>query len=141
MNITKSDRCMMKQIHKENSISSNDEVNSQTIGDKVTNIHHKNIDNDNTSQKPCINDRVKLVYIDDEYSGLTKNIGGTITGLSSIREVFGHDNRPESIIWVEWDNGIKLGLIEGIDKYEIISNTQREQQHFRDTKESMVVNK
>ena len=42
-------------------------------------------------------------------------------GISSIKEAFKHDNRQESIIWVEWDNGINLGLIEGVDKYEIIS--------------------
>jgi hypothetical protein len=37
------------------------------------------------------------------------------------KEICKSVNRPESITWVKWDNSIDLGLIEGIDKYEIIS--------------------
>ena len=44
-----------------------------------------------------------------------------MTGISVIKQAVRHINRPESITWVKWDNGIDLGLIEGIDKYEIIS--------------------
>jgi hypothetical protein len=127
MNVTKRDTYMMKQIQKKNSISSNNGYNSQNIEYEVASIHHKKIDSNSTSQKPCITDRVKLMYIDDEYAGLTQDICGTITGISNIKELFRRDNRPESIIWVEWDNGIKLGLIEGVDKYEIISDTKAEQ--------------
>ena len=65
-------------------------------------------------QQPCIHDRVKLTYIYDEYSGLTQGICETAN------EVCKSVNRPESIIWVKWDNGVELGLIEGIAKYEIM---------------------
>jgi hypothetical protein len=72
-------------------------------------------------QRPNIHDRVKLIYVDDEYSGLTQGICGTVSGIYAAKEVCKSVNRPESITWVKWDNGIDLGLIEGIDKYEIIS--------------------
>jgi len=28
-------------------------------------------------------------------------------------------------VWVEWDSGGKLALIEGVDKFEIISNRKK----------------
>ena len=69
-------------------------------------------------QPPSVHDRVKLIHIDDEYSGLTPGICGTVSGIYAANEICKSVNRPESIIWVKWDNGIELGLIEGIDKYE-----------------------
>ena len=98
---------------------------------QITTIHQKGVvDNDNhinstiiTTQKHqvCVHERIKLKYVDYEYSGLTQGICGTVTGISVIKEVFRSINRPGSIIWVKWDNGIDLGLIEGVDKYEILS--------------------
>ena len=73
-------------------------------------------------QQPCVQDRIKLIHIDDEYSGLTQGICGTIIGIYAANEICKSVNRPESIIWVKWDNGIDLGLIEGVDKYKIVSN-------------------
>ena len=72
--------------------------------------------------QPCLQDRVKLIHIDDEYSGLTQGICGTIIGIYAANEICKSVNRSELIIWVKWDNGIELGLIEGIDKYEIVSD-------------------
>ena len=99
--------------------------NSKTI----STFHKSTLDNDNANnvtthkkQQPCIQDRIKLIYIDDEYSGLTQGICGTVTGIYAANEISKSVNRPESIIWVKWDNGIELGLIEGIDKYEIVSD-------------------
>lgn len=40
----------------------------------------------------------------------------------SANEICKFGNRPESIVWVKWDNGVELGLIEGINKYEILSS-------------------
>jgi hypothetical protein len=122
---------MMDQIQNNSPIIVNMDSNSQNRNYKISSTYHKTIiydDNDNnntTSQKqqPCIHDRVKLIYLDYEYSGLTQGICGTITGIASIKEAFRSINRPESIIWVKWDNGIELGLIEGIDKYEVVSDT------------------
>jgi hypothetical protein len=120
MNIDIDDTIMTNQVRKNSYDDSNNYDRSYT--NELTNIYENGITND--SQKPSIQDRVKLVYIDDEYAGLTQGICGTITSISSIKEAFKHDNRQEYIIWVEWDNGIKLGLIEGVDKYEIISEAR-----------------
>src|SRR5919199_3102507 len=97
---------------------------------KITSTHHTAIlDNHHTldvtidkkkQQRLCPQDHIKLIYIDDEYSGLTQGICGTVCGIYAANEICKSVNRPESIIWVKWDNGIELGLIEGIDKYEII---------------------
>jgi hypothetical protein len=77
---------------------------------------------DKKKQQPCLQDRIKLIHIDDEYSGLTGGICGTVSGIYAANEICKSVNRPESIIWVKWDNGTELGLIEGIDKYEIVSD-------------------
>jgi len=70
-------------------------------------------------QPPSVHDRVKLIHVDDEYSGLTPGICGTVSGIYAANEICKSVNRPESIIWVKWDNGTELGLIEGVDKYEL----------------------
>jgi len=98
--------------------------NTETIGT----LHTAALDNHDSldvthdkekQQQPCLQDRIKLIYIDDEYSGLTPGICGIIDGIYAANEICKSANRPESIIWVKWDNGIELGLIEGIDKYEL----------------------
>ena len=55
-----------------------------------------------------------------EYSGLVQGICGTVSGIYAANEICKSVNRVESIIWVKWDNGVELGLIEGIDKYELL---------------------
>src|ERR671927_632229 len=70
--------------------------------------------------QPCLQDRIKLIHIDDEYSGLTQGICGTIIGIYAANEICKSVNRSGLIIWVKWDNDIELGLIEGIDEYETI---------------------
>jgi hypothetical protein len=78
------------------------------------------IDKKKQQHRPSLQDRIKLIYIDDEYSGLTQGICGTVSGIYAANEICKSVNRSELIIWVKWDNGIDLGLIEGIDRYEII---------------------
>jgi hypothetical protein len=94
----------------------------------ISTYHTGTLDNDDTQdvtickkQQPCPQDYIKLIYIDDEYSGLTLGICGIVSGIYAANEICKSVNRPESIIWVKWDNGIELGLIEGVDKYEIVS--------------------
>ena len=99
--------------------------NTETVSTR----HTTTLDNHDTlditidkkkQQQPCLQDRVKLIHIDDEYSGLTLGICGTIIGTYVANEICKSVNRSELIIWVKWDNGIDLGLIEGIDEYEKI---------------------
>ena len=99
--------------------------NTETVSTR----HTTTLDNHDTlditidkkkQQQPCLQDRVKLIHIDDEYSGLTLGICGTIIGIYVANEICKSVNRSELIIWVKWDNGVELGLIEGIDEYETI---------------------
>jgi hypothetical protein len=117
---------MMSPIQKNKSIIVSNDDNLQNVNCKPSNVYHKNIHPNSgvTTRKkqPCIQDCIKLIHVDDEYSGLTQGICGTISGIYAANEICKSVNRPESIIWVKWDNGVELGLIEGIDKYEIVSS-------------------
>ena len=97
--------------------------NTKTIITYHKNIHDGNVNVVTTYKKqPCIHDRIKLIYIDDEYSGLPQGICGTVSGIYAAKEICKSVNRSESIVWVKWDNGTELGLIEETDKYEIVSD-------------------
>jgi hypothetical protein len=57
-----------------------------------------------------VGDRVKIVEMDDGLSSLKKGSRGTVTNVDTEQE----------LIWVDWDNGEKLALLVGIDKYKVI---------------------
>jgi 3-methyladenine DNA glycosylase/8-oxoguanine DNA glycosylase len=69
---------------------------------------------------PSVHDRVKLIHIDDVYSGLVHGICGTVCSIYAANEICKSVNRAESIIWVKWDNGVELGLIDVVDTYELL---------------------
>jgi len=60
--------------------------------------------------KAKIGDRVELIQTDDTMTKLTPGSQGTITKIEEDQE----------LIWVDWDNGEKLALLVGIDKFKII---------------------
>jgi hypothetical protein len=55
-------------------------------------------------------DRVELIKTDDTWTKLDKGSKGTITKVEE----------DQDLIWVKWDNGEKLALLVGIDKFKII---------------------
>jgi len=57
-----------------------------------------------------IGDRVELIEITDTWSKLEKGSKGTIFKIE----------KDQDLIWVKWDNGEKLALLEGIDKFKVI---------------------
>lgn len=57
-----------------------------------------------------IGDRVELLEMNDTWSNLEKKSKGTVAKIEEDQE----------LIWVDWDNGEKLALIIGIDKFKII---------------------
>lgn len=57
-----------------------------------------------------VGDRVELIKTDDTWTKLKPGSKGTI---SRIEE-------EQDLIWVDWDNGEKLALLNGIDKFKII---------------------
>jgi hypothetical protein len=58
-----------------------------------------------------VGDRVELIETNDTWSKIEKGSKGTITKIDVDQE----------LIWINWDNGEKLALLEGIDKYRIIN--------------------
>ena len=53
--------------------------------------------------------RIQLIHTDDRYTTLTHGDLGTINYIDDCGTIF-----------VSWDNGSKLGLIPGIDKWKIV---------------------
>lgn len=56
-----------------------------------------------------VGDRVELVYMDDSLTSLKPGDQGTIYKI----------DKSEELIWVNWDNGEQLALLEGYDKYRV----------------------
>ena len=59
-----------------------------------------------------VGDKVELIETDDTWSKLVKGSRGTVFKIE----------KDQELIWVEWDNGERLALLEGIDKFKIIKN-------------------
>ena len=57
-----------------------------------------------------IGDRIELLEINDTWTKLTKGSKGIISNI----------NEQQDLVWVDWDNGEKIALLDGIDKYKII---------------------
>jgi len=57
-----------------------------------------------------VGDRVELIETDDTFTKLEKGSKGTIFKIEE----------DQDLIWVDWDNGEKLALLMGIDKFKII---------------------
>ena len=57
-----------------------------------------------------VGDRVELVKTDDTWTKLEPGSKGTVTKIEE----------DQDLIWVKWDNGEKLALLVGIDKFKII---------------------
>ena len=62
------------------------------------------------SIKVKVGDRVELLKTDDTWTKLERGSRGNV---SKIEE-------DQDLIWVNWDNGEKLALLIGIDKYKVI---------------------
>jgi hypothetical protein len=57
-----------------------------------------------------IGDRVELIETDDTFTRLRKGSKGTVFKIEEDQE----------LIWIDWDNGEKLALIPGVDKFKIV---------------------
>lgn len=65
-------------------------------------------------------DRVELVSTSDPYTNLEPGDCGTVTDISQT-PAMGPDGRPERQIWIDWDSGSKLALIQGEDRFAVIN--------------------
>jgi hypothetical protein len=64
------------------------------------------------TSKVKVGDRVELLFINDTWTRLDKGSKGTVFKID--------DTQSERVIWIRWENGETLALLEGIDKYKII---------------------
>lgn len=64
-----------------------------------------------TNSKELIGKRIKLIQMNDDPHPIESGMMGTITNV-------GFD-----VINVNWDNGRNLGVVMGVDKYEVIEDT------------------
>ena len=63
-----------------------------------------------TIKKLKIGDRIELIETNDSWTKLEKGSKGTITKIE----------KDQELIWIKWDNGEKLAILDGIDRYKII---------------------
>jgi len=59
-----------------------------------------------------VGDRVELLFINDTWTKLQKGDKGTVFKIEN------EDN--DALVWIDWDNGERLALLEGIDKFKAI---------------------
>ena len=62
------------------------------------------------SENIKVGDRVKIIEMDDGLTKLEKGSKGTVKNIDT----------EQDLIWVDWDNGERIALIRGIDKYKVI---------------------
>lgn len=70
-----------------------------------------------------VGDRIKLVYTPDRGTKLKPGDCGTVTGIATVPEEFSRHLGAEhevNQIWVDWDTGSTLKLLDGEDRYEVI---------------------
>jgi len=59
-----------------------------------------------------VGDRIELVYTTDELTKLKPGDKGNVTKIDG--------DLGDRLIWVVWDNGEKLALLEEIDRFKIV---------------------
>ncbi len=57
-----------------------------------------------------VGDRIELISTTDTLTRLKKGSRGIVTAVDEEQE----------LIWVNWDNGERLALIDGVDTYRIL---------------------
>jgi Domain of unknown function (DUF4314) len=62
-----------------------------------------------------IGKRIRLIFTNDPYTRLKTGDMGTITYVSELPSRVGGERQ----LWVSWDSGSNLAMIEGKDFYEI----------------------
>lgn len=62
------------------------------------------------SEKIKVGDRIVILEMEDGLTKLKKGSKGIVTNIDDEQE----------LIWVDWDNGERLALLIGIDKYKVI---------------------
>jgi hypothetical protein len=62
--------------------------------------------------KVSVGDRVELVFINDSMTRLKPGDRGTVLKIEI--------ESDETLVWVQWDNGERLALLDPIDKFNVV---------------------
>jgi hypothetical protein len=57
-----------------------------------------------------IGDRVELLFVNDTMTLIHEGSRGTVFKIEE----------DQDLVWINWDNGEKLALIQGIDKFKVV---------------------
>jgi len=63
-------------------------------------------------KKVKIGDRIELDFINDSWTRLKPGDRGTVVKIES--------ESDETLVWVQWDNGERLALLDPIDKFNVV---------------------
>lgn len=66
----------------------------------------------NLGKKECVNvgDRIQLISVDDTWTKIKAGDRGIVVEIDEEQE----------LVWVKWDNGERLALIDGVDKFKVL---------------------
>ena len=63
-------------------------------------------------KKVKIGDRIELDFINDSWTRLKPGDRGTVVKIEN--------ESDETLVWVQWDNGERLALLDPIDKFNVV---------------------
>jgi hypothetical protein len=63
-----------------------------------------------TKEAVKVGDRIQLLFINDTMTRLKVGATGTVVTIEEDQE----------LVWVDWDNGEHLALLDGADKFKVI---------------------
>jgi hypothetical protein len=67
--------------------------------------------------KVNVGDRIELVFINDSWTRLKPGNRGTVMKIEN--------ETDETLVWVQWDNGERLALLDPIDKFKVIKKIEK----------------
>lgn len=63
-------------------------------------------------------DTIELIHTSDPYSSLSAGDRGTVTRVKRLEPPI--VERPTRQVWVDWENGSNLALLEGEDSWKVV---------------------
>ena len=69
---------------------------------------------------PQVGDRVEFVPATECYTTFHAGTCGTVEDITALPPAVSPSGAPEVHVWVHWDNGSRLALMDGIDAYQIV---------------------
>ena len=68
-------------------------------------------------------DRIELISTSDPHTSLSAGDRGEVTDISTT-PAMGPRGKPEKQVWVDWDSGSRLALIENEDSYRVVNDEE-----------------